>query len=53
MKDMIRAICLIALTIGIYKGDFNGGIAFLSIMAVTVWAIPETICFVFRKDDES
>lgn len=51
MKDMIRAICLIALTIGIYKGDFNGGIAFLSIMAVTIWAIPEIIYYVFRRDE--
>lgn len=53
MKEIIRAICLIAVAFGIYKGDFNSVLAFISIMAVTIWAIPEIICFIFRKDDES
>lgn len=52
MKDMIRLICIIAVALGMYRADLETALGFIALMGVVFWAIPEIICFAFRKDDE-
>lgn len=52
-RDIIRAVCLISVTAGLYRNDLETGLAFLSLMAVIFWAIPEVLCYLTKGSDET
>lgn len=52
-KEIVRAICLISVTAGLYRNeDIETGIAFLGLMIVVIWAIPEIVSYILRRDKE-
>lgn len=52
-KEIIRAICLVSVTIGLYRNNsIETGLAFIGLMAVVFWAIPEAICYLTRRAEK-
>lgn len=52
-KEIIRAICLISVTAGLYRNEGSeAGFAFLGLMSVIFWALPELICYLTRGGED-
>lgn len=51
-KTVIRIICLICGAIAMYRTDIKSIIAFVSLMVVIFWVIPEICMFIAKENDE-
>ena len=55
MRTVIRICCLVGVAFGLYKTDLESVLAFVALMGIVFWAIPETCMFIARqgKEDET
>lgn len=51
-KTIIRIICLISVSFGIYKTDLESVMAFISLMTIVFWAVPEVCMFIAQQSKE-
>ena len=50
-KTILRIICLLTFTFGLYRTDWRSAILFLIVMATIFWGLPLLYAFIFGKEN--
>ena len=50
MRTITQFACLLAVAIGMYRHDVETMFAFIAVMALCIWGMPELVCFIMKEE---